>query len=332
LLIIALSSGGFAWLDASNPKLLTKAQAVVLPAVDAYSLEQGSSVRLMGVPVGYIRALSFNKTTQTVNVAIQLYDYAPELPPNAVGTIVSSGLGGSKSIDFSLPTLPNTETSLFKPPTDNDAEPSEAVQLETPLHQQAFMQYQIDVAKALQAGAEGLSEALSHSTLAEQKALLHQGGEQTAQALTQMMTIKQELKTLHQQLQWLLKRGQQFGASGQLGADKVKRFLAEYQQDASAVTSAKQQTAQALSMAVAQLEQLKNQLLPLNNKLTHEPKQLLQWQAQLEKLNTSMAKLKQRLDSEKSRSSPKLEAPNYEASANDGEAEFVRKATSNQGY
>jgi ABC-type transporter Mla subunit MlaD len=69
---------------------------------DAYSITKGSPVLFMGVKVGYITRVLIDPYDQSVSIDYALDNPSFKIPENADALIVAAGLGGAKSLEFTL--------------------------------------------------------------------------------------------------------------------------------------------------------------------------------------------------------------------------------------
>jgi ABC-type transporter Mla subunit MlaD len=202
-----------------DSKQLNKHQSTVLLTLhDAYSLSKGSMVRLMGVPIGYVESVKL-APSNSVLVLLKLNPDIASLPVGAKGTVVAYGLGGSKSLDFELPSHPSKQAILGR---------EVALSVSNPLRQKALLQAQIEVAKTLEAGARSLEASLSKFPILQQ-----QGNIAKAQQDSEAMIQGQEqfinalLKFQHQ-LNWGTQNAKAFVESYKNSTDEMSELLAIY--------------------------------------------------------------------------------------------------------
>ena len=159
LVITGVVLGITALCDMDIKQLAKHKTTIMLTLQDAYSLSKGSMVRLMGVPIGYVDNVKIAPNNSVI-VLLKLNPDIPTLPAGAKGTVVAYGLGGSKSLDFELPTATEKQAGNGR---------EAALSVSNPLRQKALLQAQIEVAKTLEAGANSLADNLSHFPTLQQQ-------------------------------------------------------------------------------------------------------------------------------------------------------------------
>jgi hypothetical protein len=117
-------------------------QVISLAFEDANELRVGSPVRMMGYEVGYIQNLEV--LPDHIQVGFKTYPGAPHIPRGSHFTISFSGLVGAKSIEITPP------ASLAALDPD--------YHVENPIRLKETLQYQIDIAQALESGAENMAD------------------------------------------------------------------------------------------------------------------------------------------------------------------------------
>ncbi|MCS6266823.1 MAG: MCE family protein [Vampirovibrio sp.] len=145
--------------DMDTKQLAKHKTTIMLTLQDAYSLSKGSMVRLMGVPIGYVDNVKLAPNNSVI-VLLKLNPDITTLPAGAKGTVVAYGLGGSKSLDFELPTATEKQAGSGR---------EAALSVSNPLRQKALLQAQIEVAKTLEAGANSLADSLNHFPTLQQQ-------------------------------------------------------------------------------------------------------------------------------------------------------------------
>lgn len=176
---------------------------------DANALVKGSAVHLMGVTIGSVQKVTLLPDHQQVELKLSIQPDAPPIPPDAQATVVFSGLGGSKSVEFTVPegTLLNTPGQLAAQRTDSMRWPRR-FEVATPLRLQEVLDYQVETAKALEAGAVSLNAMFDDNPIAFLQAQAAQGLVSSQGAIAQ----SQQLATLAPQFE------QQFTTmTGQIG-------------------------------------------------------------------------------------------------------------------
>ena len=159
-------------------------QVISLDLEDADALPKGAPVRFLGTSVGEVESVRL-ANAETVNVTVKLWPSMPHIPTQARASISSFGLGGSKTLDFSMP-------AEAKPSTLKEAYKSEPT-----YRLKDSLEYQVDLARSLQNGAEGMDALLSRYSLP----VLQQWA-------TDLPTKTQRLIGLMQELRVRLQQGQ----------------------------------------------------------------------------------------------------------------------------
>lgn len=120
-------------------------QLVRLSFRDANELTKGAMVRMMGTDFGYVKDIKIFR--DRVDVWIKTNPHSLKIPSGSVFTIQFTGLVGGKSIEIIPPTVENPHIN-GKP----------IYLVEEPIRLKDTMDYQIDIAQALQRGAENFSD------------------------------------------------------------------------------------------------------------------------------------------------------------------------------
>ncbi len=122
-----------------------KQQTVRIAFADANEITKGATVHMMGTDVGYVDGVKLDG--DHVNVTIKTYPNVVAIPSGSVFTIKFTGLVGAKSIEIITPEVPRPK---------RDGKPH--YYLENPIRMKDTLTYQIDIAQALQHGAENFSD------------------------------------------------------------------------------------------------------------------------------------------------------------------------------
>lgn len=143
-------------------------QIIRLHFKDANELARGSSVRMMGTEIGYVNDIKIHP--DSVDVIVKTFPDSLRIPSGSRFTIEFTGLVGSKSIEIIPPDVPRPtihgQSQYF---------------VEEPIRLKHTLQYQIDIAQALQRGAENFAdsfgkqkplEELQYNIRAGQKSLI----------------------------------------------------------------------------------------------------------------------------------------------------------------
>ena len=142
-LILGLVGGGAYELGYARPN--SRKQVIKLYFKDANELTKGSMVRMMGTEVGYVDDIKIRN--DHVDVTVKTFANALHVPSGSHFTIDFTGLVGSKSIEIIPPRIPR--------PTLNGKSQYFVVE---PIRMKDTLKYQIDIAQALQRGAENFTD------------------------------------------------------------------------------------------------------------------------------------------------------------------------------
>lgn len=120
-------------------------QTIVLPFRNVNEVSRGSSVRMMGLDVGYVSDVRMRG--DHVEIKVQTYPDILRIPSGARFTILFTGLAGAKSIEIELPD---------KPAPLVGGRP--IYYTEEPIRMKDMLNTNIDVTQALQKGAENIAD------------------------------------------------------------------------------------------------------------------------------------------------------------------------------
>lgn len=141
ILLLAGSIGSyFLWFAPQQ-----KTQQVSLNFRDANELTKGSIVRMMGTEIGFVNDIRI--MGDHINVNIKTTPGSLDIPSGSTFTVNFTGLVGSKSIEVIPP-------PLAKPYLNGKPH----YQVEEPIRLKDTLDYQTDIAQALQRGAENFSD------------------------------------------------------------------------------------------------------------------------------------------------------------------------------
>ncbi len=146
LVLVGLLAGGY-YVLFTLPN--SQRQEITLEFHDANEIIRGTNVRLMGVDVGVVDDVRIED--EHVNVKIRMTREAIQIPEGTTATIKFTGLVGSKSLELMPPEQVEDSGPSMKPP-------NAYVIVEEPIRLRDTIQYNIDIAKALQHGAENFSD------------------------------------------------------------------------------------------------------------------------------------------------------------------------------
>lgn len=159
---------------------------------DAYSITRGSPVLFMGVKVGYITRVLIDPYDQSVAIDYALDNPNFKIPPDADALIVAAGLGGAKSLEFTL---------HDKKVIDDEVIPTQISQAHVtqPFRQKTMWQTQIQIVKMLQQGAESLGSSLSQVNKMQGQQKLNAFLLETKKAEHHLEALTQHLPQLQRQ-------------------------------------------------------------------------------------------------------------------------------------
>lgn len=124
----------------------TKQQTITVAFKDANEINHGSIVRMMGTEIGYVDKVQLND--DHVDITMKTFPNAPKIPSGSMFSIKFTGLVGAKSIE-----VITNDTAVIREP---GSEPVYTV--EEPIRMRESLEYQIDIAQALQRGAENFTD------------------------------------------------------------------------------------------------------------------------------------------------------------------------------
>lgn len=124
-------------------------QTIHLAFQDANEISRGAAVRMMGTEIGYVKDIHLKK--DYVDIVIKTNPGSLTIPSGSTFTILFTGLVGSKSIEVVPP--PATRPVVRGKPQ---------YIVENPIRLRQALQYQIDIAQALQVGAENFADFFGH--------------------------------------------------------------------------------------------------------------------------------------------------------------------------
>jgi ABC-type transporter Mla subunit MlaD len=153
-------------------------QEITLSFHNANEISKGSSVRFLGVDVGYVKNVSLQK--DHVNVTLETYPNMLHIPSGAEASILFTGLVGSKSIEIELPNkgvpIPGSKSLITIEP----------VRLKQALDAQN------EIAQALQGGAENFTDFFGKQKSVEELQLNVRSAEHgTSSAISLLDNIQQ---------------------------------------------------------------------------------------------------------------------------------------------
>ena len=148
-LVVLICMGSAAWYGlVALPQ--SKQHAYTLTFLDANEMVKGSNVRLMGVDIGSVENVSLSP--DHVEVTVKTLPGVVPLPRKTMATINFTGMVGSKSIEL----LPGPHLPPRMPHQRERHTPE--ILTEEPIRLRDAIQYNIDIAQALQHGAENFSD------------------------------------------------------------------------------------------------------------------------------------------------------------------------------
>ena len=187
---------------------------------DAYSITKGSPVVFMGVKVGYITRVFIDPYYQSVAIDYALDNPSLKIPDDADALIVAAGLGGAKSLEFTL---------HDKKVSDDEVIPSRITQAHVtqPFRQKTMWQTQMQIARMLKKGAESLGRSLSRLSPAQRQQRLNTFLIETKKAEQHLEVLTQALPTLQVQTHQKI---QAFDVALHQTEQQLSRLEAQYQQ------------------------------------------------------------------------------------------------------
>ena len=176
-----------------------EAKTLHLYVEDAYALMKGSPVILMGVPVGYVKQVKLNPKDDSVWVDYVLNDPQMRIPEEAEALIVAAGLGGAKSLEFTLDESPE---DVFQA----EGKAQEKQQVLRPFRQKNMWDAQIKMANFLRQGATSLGKSLDAIPTEHRQADLMRIAQEMRATQEDMHALNQRLPQMRDTLSAQLKR------------------------------------------------------------------------------------------------------------------------------
>ncbi len=198
-LLITLVLGILAMDFKNLPFVPKEAKTLQLYVEDAYALMKGSPVILMGVPVGYVKQVKLNPKDDSVWVDYVLNDSRMKIPEEAEALIVAAGLGGAKSLEFTLNESPE---DVFQA----DEKPQQKQQVLRPFRQKNMWDAQIKMANFLRQGATSLGQSLDAIPTEHRQADLMRIAQEMKSTQEDMHELNQRLPQMRDTLSAQLKR------------------------------------------------------------------------------------------------------------------------------
>jgi hypothetical protein len=122
-----------------------KGQTITLQFQDANEISKGSSVRMMGIDVGYVKDVRIRQ--DHVEITVQTYPHVLSIPSGSTFTVLFTGLAGAKSIEIELP-------EISQPPVQGQP----VYRVEEPIRMKHLLAANIEITQALQQGAENITD------------------------------------------------------------------------------------------------------------------------------------------------------------------------------
>ncbi|MDX2084611.1 MAG: MlaD family protein [Candidatus Melainabacteria bacterium] len=120
-------------------------QVIKLSFNDANEVQPGCVVRMMGVDVGFVTQVALRE--DHVEITLEISPDSPKVPHGSRATVLFNGLVGAKSLEFVPPDPPQPPPIKGMP----------GYLVENPIRLREALEYNIDIAKSLQTGAENLT-------------------------------------------------------------------------------------------------------------------------------------------------------------------------------
>jgi ABC-type transporter Mla subunit MlaD len=198
-LLITLVLGILAMDFKNLPFVPKEANTLHLYVEDAYALMKGSPVVLMGVPVGYVKQVKLNPKDDSVWVDYVLNDPHIKIPKQAEALIVAAGLGGAKSLEFTLSESPE---DVFQA----DGKPKQTQAVLRPFRQKNMWDAQIKMANFLRQGATSLGKSLDAIPTEHRQADLLRIAQEMQATQQDMLELNQRLPHMRDTFSAQLKR------------------------------------------------------------------------------------------------------------------------------
>jgi ABC-type transporter Mla subunit MlaD len=176
-----------------------EAKTLHLYVEDSYALMKGSPVVLMGVPVGYVKQVKLNPKDDSVWVDYVLNDPQMTIPAEAQALIVAAGLGGAKSLEFTVNESPE---DVFQA----DEKPQQKQQVLRPFRQKNMWDAQIKMANFLRQGANSLGKSLDAIPTEHRQADLMRIAQEMRDTQKDMRELNQRLPQMRDTLSAQLQR------------------------------------------------------------------------------------------------------------------------------
>ncbi|MBX2861295.1 MAG: MCE family protein [Vampirovibrio sp.] len=125
-------------------------QTVTLHFRDANEIGPGAMVRMMGLDIGFVHHVAVKP--DHVEVTLKTYPNMPPIPNCATATVLFTGLVGAKSIELRQPTQACPKT------TSGSHTDQPHVIVQEPIRLKDTLDYQNEIAWALQGGAENFAD------------------------------------------------------------------------------------------------------------------------------------------------------------------------------
>lgn len=186
VLLAALLAFGVYMLAVRIPE--KRGQTITLHFKDANEVSKGSMVRMMGVDIGYVDDVRIRQ--DHVDVTLQTYPEALQIPSGAMFTVLFTGLAGSKSIEIELPDTPRPALQ---------GRPIYVV--EEPIRMKDMLNANLDVTQALQGGAENIADFFGKKKPVEELQFnIREAHELSLVYLTEISNFKEDLRWLEKDI------------------------------------------------------------------------------------------------------------------------------------
>src|SRR6478752_6474157 len=150
LALALLSIGVIYYIFAVLP--LQRGQQITLQFHDASAIIEGSSVDMMGLEVGHVSHIDLKEGH--VDVSIITEPGMPKIPEGTEFTILFTGLGGSESVEATLPNMPKPSAPLGGTRSQAPGAASGGYMVSEPVRLKQVLDMNITIAKALEMGSQ----------------------------------------------------------------------------------------------------------------------------------------------------------------------------------
>jgi len=179
---------------------LQRGQQITLQFHDASAIIEGSSVDMMGLEVGHVSHIDLKEGH--VDVSIITEPGMPKIPEGTEFTILFTGLGGSESIEATLPNMPTPSAPMSGTQGHLPGASSGSYMVSEPVRLKQVLDMNITIAKSLEMGSQNITDFFgkkrsSVEALQENTHIVKRWSQQSAKVATD---VAQRANTFYQQL------------------------------------------------------------------------------------------------------------------------------------